>query len=212
MALYVHALSDAPVMPWEEDDGRRIESIEIEGVFVVGERRASAPQVSEAELQRQHSLVLRIGEAVPAIIPARFGSLVEESELASILRHRKSLITTTLDHLRDNVQMTLRMAGAAAAAPASEQPSASGRDYLQRRREELIPPVGSDGEVLLRDLEGFIIDERRKAADRGIVTIYHLIRRRDVKDYRDTVTSAATPGVALSGPFAPFAFAPDLFS
>ena len=210
MALYVHALSDAPVMPWEEDDGRRIESVEIEGVFVIAERRDSVPAVSESELQRQHSIVLRIADAVPAIIPARFGSLLEASELAAILRHRKAVIRTTLEHLRDNVQMTLRMMGAVGTT--TETPAGSGRDYLNRRRDELIPPVPPHSEDLLRELRALILDDRRRAAERGIVTIYHLIRRADVKEYRDTVTSVGTPGIAVSGPFAPFAFAPDLFA
>ena len=209
VTVYVHALTDAPVMSWEEDDGRRIESLEIGGFFVVGERRANAPAVSEAELQRQHSLVLRVSEAVPAAIPARFGSLLEESELATILRLRKDLIRTTLDHVRGNVQMTLRMAGAAATSV--EASPVSGRDYLQRRRDELVPPLTADGETTLRELRSLVIDERRKPADRGIVTIYHLIQRSDVKEYRETVTSVGTPGIALSGPFAAFAFAPDLF-
>jgi len=210
MAVYVHALSDAPVMPWEEDDGRRIESVEIEGVFVIGEWRDSVPAVNESELQRQHSIVLRLAEAVPAIIPARFGSFLEEPELAAILRQRKDVIRTTLEHVRDNVQMTLRMASAAAASSAS--PPASGRDYLNRRRDELVPPVPAHSENLLRELRSLVLDERRRSGERGIVTIYHLIHRADVKEYRDTVTSVGTPGIAVSGPFAPFAFAPELFT
>ena len=210
VAIYVHALTDAPVMPWEEDEGRRIESIEIEGFFVVGERRATVPPVSEAELQRQHSLVLRISDAVAAVIPARFGSLLEESEQASVLRHRHELIRTTLDYVRDNVQMTLRMAGGGTASAGAVAPT-SGREYMQRRREELVPPVPSHAENLLRELRAFILDERRKPAERGIVAVYHLIGRRDVKEYRATVTDVGTPGIAVSGPFAPFAFAPDLF-
>ncbi len=197
-------------MPWEEDDGRRIESLEIEGFFVVGERRASAPAVSEAELHRQHSLVLRVSEAVPAAIPARFGSLLEVSELAAILRQRQELIRTTLDHVRGAVQMTLRVSGVAATS--AEATPVSGRDYLQRRRDELIPPLNADGETILRELRALILDERRTPADRGTVTIYHLINRSDVKEYRDTVMSIATRGIALSGPFAAFAFAPDLFA
>ena len=197
-------------MPWEEDDGRRIESLEIEGFFAVVERRADAPRVSEEELHRQHSLVLRVSEAVPAVIPARFGSLLAESELAAILRQRKELISTTLDHVRGNVQMTLRMPEGDRSSV--ESAPGSGRDYLVRRRDELIPGVNSDGEATLRELRVFILDERRKPADRGTVTIYHLINRKDVKDYRDTVMSAARTGIAVSGPFAAFAFAPDLFA
>ena len=210
MTVYVHALTDTPVMPWEEDDGRRIESFEIGGFFVVGERRTTLPPASEAELQRQHSLVLRVAAAVSAVVPARFGSLLEESELAAILRQRKDLIKTSLDHVRGTVQMTLRMPAAAAAS--IESAPASGRDYLQRRRDELIPPLNADGENTLRDLRAFVLDERRKPGDGGTVTIYHLIARGHIREYRETVMSKGRPGIALSGPFAAFAFAPDLFT
>jgi hypothetical protein len=206
--VYVHALTDAPVMPWTEDDGRRIETMEIEGVFVVAERRNDRPPVSEAELQRQHSIVTRVADAVPAVIPARFGALADEAELASILRQRRDRIRASLDHVRDNVQMTLRIAGPV--APSAPGPPGSGREYLQRRSGALQPPIPPHAESTLRELRAYILDERRQAGERGIVTVYHLIRRADVKEYRDTVTSLAVPGIAMSGPFAAFAFAPEL--
>jgi hypothetical protein len=208
--LYVLALTDVPVMPWQEDDGRRIESTAIDSVYVVGEHRATAPAISEAELHRQHSIVQRIADAVPAVIPARFGSLLEEAELAAILQHRRELVKTTLDHVRGAVQMTLRIAGVSAAPP--DRVAASGREYLQRRRDELTPSTPPHAEPTVRKLRGLILDERRTAGERGTLNVYHLIRREDVKEYRDSVTAAPTSGIALSGPFAPFAFAPDLFA
>ena len=206
--LYVHAICDAPVEAWQEDDGRRVDSIAMERFFVIGERRATAPPVSESELRRQHSLVVRVFEAVPAVIPARFGSLLEEPELAAVLRRRKDVITAALERVRGNVQMTLRMAGAVAAPVGT--PATSGRDYLRRRREELVPPVPPYAEVTRRALGAVILDERRKAGD-GNVVIYHLIRRSDVKEYRDTVTNIGASAISVTGPFPAFAFAPDLF-
>lgn len=207
--VYVHAICDAPVAAWQEDDGRRVESIAIERFFVIGERRPTAPPVSEPELRRQHSLVVRVFEAVPAVIPARFGSLLEEPELAAVLRRRKDVITAALERVRGNVQMTLRMAGVVAAPVGT--PSTSGRDYLRRRREELVPPVPPHAEATRRALGAVILDERRKAGD-GNVVIYHLIRRSDVKEYRDTVTNIGAPAISVTGPFPAFAFAPDLFA
>jgi hypothetical protein len=209
VTLYVLALSDAPVMPWE-DDGRRIESLPIEGIYAIGERRSDVPAVSEAELQRQHAIVQRLADAVPAIIPARFGSLVDEEELSVILRERRPLIETALDHVRDKVQMTLRIAGVV--APVESAAPASGREYLERRRHVLGPAPPAHVEGVLRDLRSLILDERRKPIERGSLTIYHLVARADVKEYRDVVNAARVAGVAMSGPWAAFAFAPDLFS
>lgn len=210
MTLYVLALGDGPVMPWEEDDGRRIESILLEDIYVIGERRAEAPAVNEVELQRQHAIVLRIADAIPAVLPARFGSLLDEGELSAILRERKALISTALDHVRDRVQMTLRIAGAV--GPAAQGAPASGTAYLQRRRGELVPGLPARVEHVFRDLRAFILDERRKPIEREILTIYHLVARSDVKDYQDAVNEARVAGVAMSGPWPAFAFAPDLFS
>ena len=210
MTLYVLALSDAPVMPWEEGDGRRIESIPVEGIHVIGERRGDVPAVSEAELQRKHAIVQRLADAVPAIIPARYGSLLDEEELSVLLRERRALIGTALDHVRNNVQMTLRIA--AVVAPVESASPASGREYLERRRSVLDPAPPADVEGVLRDLRAFILDERRRPIERGSLTIYHLVARADVKEYRDVVNAARVAGVAMSGPWAAFAFAPDLFS
>lgn len=209
MPLYVYALSDTPVMPWEEDDGRRIESVLIEGIHVIADRRATPPATSEAELRRQHAIVMRVSEAVPAVIPARFGSQIDEADLSAILRQRADVIKTTFDRVRDNVQMTLRFA--AATPPPADTTPTSGREYLQRRRDDLVPPIPSSAERTLRELRPYVLDERRKADERGVLTVYHLVRRSDAETYRDVLGSAGI-GVAVSGPWAPFAFAPDLFA
>ena len=141
--IYVHALSDTPVMPWEEDDGRRIESIPVGGLFAVAERRADTPAMTEAELQRQHAIVQRIAEAAPAVLPARFGSLVDESELTAIVRQRSTAIAAAFALVRGNVQMTIRFAVAGPKAPSGV--AASGREYLLRRRDDLSPPQPAPG-------------------------------------------------------------------
>ena len=169
--------------------------------------------LTETELQRQHDIVRRIAAAVPAMIPARFGALVDEVELSAILRTRHEAIRTTLDHVRDNVQMTLRMRVETVPPRVTvHAPSVSGRDYLSRRREALLPAAPAYAEPTLKELKPYVRDVRSKLDDRGILTLYHLIRRTDVDHYRQTISSVATPLIAVSGPFAPFAFAPDLFA
>jgi hypothetical protein len=205
--LYVFALSDSPVMPWEEDDGRRIESIEVEGIFAIGERRTDVPPVSEPELERQHAIVLRIAGAAPAVLPAKFGSLVDDAELAAIVRQRRAVIRDALDLVRDKAQMTLRVAAAARPATPSKPP-ASGSDYLKRRKAEMFPAVPGGAESALRAVRAFIVDERRRTSDAGVTTIYHLVRRGDVTEYRQALSGAAA-GISVTGPWPPFAFAPE---
>lgn len=208
--LYVHALADAPVMPWQEQDGHRIESLVVGDIVAIVESREAVPPLTELELQRQHNIVLRIAAGAPAVIPARFGSLLDEVELSAILRARKDMIRSALDHVRDHVQMTLRMA--AVKAPAAIGLPTSGRDYLLRRRGELLPAPLAAAEPTLGELRPFVRDERRKPGERDTLTIYHLIRRADVKNYRQVIAGMKATDITMSGPFAPFAFAPDLLA
>ena len=207
-SIYVHALSDAPVVPWEESDGRRIESIPVSGIFAIGERRADLPPISEQELHRQHDIVHRIAEAAPAALPARFGSLIDEAELAAVVNQRLASIQAAFALVRDKVQMTLRFAAPERQAR-SAPTAASGSEYLKRRREEMFPPVPPRSEDVLRALRAFVVDERRKASEDGQITVYHLVRRRDVDHYRAAVSRAAVDGMSATGPFPAFAFAPE---
>ena len=209
--VYVFALTDAPVMPWEEDDGRRIESIEVEDLYAIAERRVDAPELTEPELQRQHAIIQRIATAAPAVLPARFGSLVDVAELAAIVRQRLDVIREALDLVRDRVQMTLRVGAPVPPTAGPSPPPASGREYLRRRREEMFPPVPSDAESALRAVRAYIVEERRRTSETGVITIYHLVGRGDVKEYREALISAA-PGISVTGPWPTFAFAPEFWN
>ena len=146
------------------------------------------------------------------LVPTRgvrttFGSLVDESELTAIVRQRSTAIAAAFALVRGNVQMTIRFAVAGPKAPSGV--AASGREYLQRRRDDLSPPLPAPGDRALRAVRAFVVDERRKATDVGRVAVFHLVRREDVTDYRAAIAEAAFPGMSVSGPFPPFAFAPE---
>ena len=207
-SVYVYALSATPVMPWEEDDGRRIESCEVEGIYAIGERRADRPEASEQELQRQHAIVQRIAAAAPAVLPARFGSLVDLAELGAIVRQRRDAITAALALVKDSVQMTLRIAPPPAAHAAPPPPPATGREYLRRRHDEMFPAVPAGDEGALRAVIHLVIEERRQRSGSGLITVYHLVRAQDVHAYREALATAA-PGISMTGPWPAFAFTPE---
>ena len=89
--LYVYALTDRPLRTWT-DGGRRIQSVPVGPIFAICERRVARPVLNEEELRRQYSIVLRIAESVPAILPVRFGSLVNSKELAKTVRERGKVL------------------------------------------------------------------------------------------------------------------------
>lgn len=221
-SLYVYALTDAAIPAWA-DDGRGIEAIPVGRFFAVCERRAAAPAVDEAELRRQHAIVLRIAESAPAVLPARFGSLVDDAELARILHDRAEVVLAALDRVRGHVQMTVRIAVDGSLPAGGEEttrspalqgcsPTGSGRAYLQERFRQAIPDIPPRACVPLNAVKKWVADERRPARGTGMITLYQLVRRADVQQYKDALAHADVAGMRVSGPWPAFAFAPDLWT
>ena len=207
MLLYVYALTDTALDTWTEGD-RTFESVPVDRFFAVSERRESPPSLEEAELRRQHSIVSRIAEDVPALLPVRFGSLIDAEEMAAIVRQRQAVIHQALDRVRGMAQMTIRFPAPTTTTP--DGPPLSGRAYLERRMGEASPPIPAPVAAALGAVRRFVVDERRKGGNDGTSAVYHLVRRTDVNDYRAELGNA--PGIAVTGPFPPFAFTPDLWS
>ena len=209
--LYVYALTDSPVETRVED-GRTLESVPLAGIFAVCERRSASPPISEAELQRQHSIVMRIAEATPALLPARFGSLVDETELAAIVRQRAETFREALELVRGNAQMTVRIVvKKSPSTRAAKRRPESGRAYLEQRLKDASPPaLPARIDASLEGVRPFVLDERRKASDVGMLTLYQLVRRGDVSEYRKRLVRV--PGMMVTGPWPPFAFVPELWS
>lgn len=205
--LYVYALTDTPLDTWTDGD-RTLESIPVDRFFAVSERRESPPSLDEAELRRQHSIVSRIAEDAPALLPARFGSLVDAGEMAAIVRQQHAAIHQALDRVRGMAQMTIRFPAPRTTTP--DGPPLSGRAYLERRMNEASPPIPAAVAAALDAVRRFVVDERRKGGNDGTSALYHLVRRTDVNHYRGALGKA--PGMVVTGPFPPFAFTPDLWS
>lgn len=211
MPLYVLALTDIDLGTWTSG-GRRLQNVNCDGIHVVYERRAAAPPVSDAELRAQHALVIMIAERAPAVLPARFGSILAKRELTASIRRRESEIVAALDRVRDHAQMTIRVLGQRAPrAPVAAPPRMSGTEYLQRARRAAIPPTTSAGERVLAAVRSLVAAERREHGAGGLLaTIYHLVEARQVERYKKAA-GKPVPGVIVSGPWPPFAFSPQLW-
>ena len=207
-SLYVHALTDEPVRGWKEN-GRTIRSIPVGPVFAVCERRQDAPPVSEDELRNQHATVIRIAAQVPAVLPARFGSLVDGEELAALVRRQQPAIEEAFALVRHRVQMTLRTVAKGTPSPPAAA-AASGRQYLELRRREASPRVPPRLEAVLARASKYVVQERREKTPAGAVIVYHLVERGDVASYRTPLDRSS--GFTVSGPWPPFAFVPEIWS
>jgi gas vesicle protein GvpL/GvpF len=213
--VYVYALIEtAPGV--RRIRGRRIEIVGVAGFQAAIERRAAAPPLSESSLIAQHAIVVSLARRAGAILPARFGALVDLAELARVLARRRRTLRASLDRVRHRQQMTIRIFGEEQALIAPQAGAASGTAYLQARLSTAKPVMTPLARALRASLEPIVEDERLDPPrGRVVMTMNHLIARGAVRRYRQAVAraaerAAAPDEIAVTGPWPPFAFAPEL--
>jgi len=150
----------------------------------------------------------------PALLPARFGTSVDEDELMFILSTRRASLARALIAVRGRVQMTIRVLARATAEdrgimPVPEEPAGAvtGRDYLAGKARAARAVAGF--EPVRAAVARWVRDERVERRG-GVSSVYHLIPRSSTVAYRRAVrTAAASSGLRLlvSGPWPPYAFA-----
>jgi len=204
----------------------------IPGGFAIAERRADVPPVELGTLKTHEAVVAHIAAAVPAILPVRFGTLLETEDIEEALGEREEEIAEAFALVRGRVQFTWRYAetrrardawgarGATGAAAArglgvetrSAKPAVlSGAEYLRRAAAKATPPVVF--RTLRAKLRPLIAAERYDGATATLPdSLYHLVDRSSTERYRLLAEKLAATRSALSvtGPFPPFAFTPEL--
>jgi hypothetical protein len=212
-ALYVFAITrEAPA--GFAFEGHRVEFVPAGGAVAAVERTASRQTISEAALRLQHEIVLQIAARVDEILPVRFGALVDDRELDGLLTRRQSSIREALDLVRGRVQMTIRGRDAGAAEPVAEvrsAPGATGTAYLEARRLAAIRPPPAAAVAAISVVRHLVKAERHDNTRAPGWAIYHLIERGRVGDYLARLSGCDPASLIVSGPWPPFAFAPDLW-
>ena len=215
--LYVFALAGDRCEPFERA-GHVIEIVRTGTVYAAVERVNRPPTVSEQALRDQHQVIAHLHAKLDALLPARFGAIVDTRELESLVAQRRDAIAEALQLVRGRSQMTIRLLGGEAAqavppAPAASR-AASGTDYLESRRALLsaIPSALSAASEAVRSLA--VLERFETGRGSTAATLYHLIERNQVQIYRDLLASVASGDgkLTVSGPWAPFAFTPDLWT
>jgi hypothetical protein len=228
--LYVFALTDQAAAPFRYDD-HRIEFIAVAGIYAAVERVSAPPGVSEAALRAQHDIVLKVFASVDAVLPARFGALVDVEELERLVTMRQSPIRETLTLVSGRAQMTVRVfadgprndEGGAAAhdgrnpllgrAGRDSLRVATGTEYLEQRRQPSPPGTTGPAAALAAAVSGLVVSERvHRGHGRVDRVLYHLVDRGVVARYKQVVAPFESDTVAVSGPWPAFAFVPDLWA
>ena len=209
--VYLYALVSEPLQPFRVG-GRSVRSLEIDGIHAVVDRNIPDEGPSEAALRRQHLIVEAIAARAAAVLPARFGSLVDVAEVRDLVRVRRSAFEAALELVRDREQMTLRF-------PKVSQPTgirrpSTGTAYLRARRTAGLPDAARLQRV--REALASLVRAERIQPGRGSfpAALFHLIDRGTAAAYRERVTAlppADSMQPQITGPWPAFAFAPELF-
>ncbi len=216
--LYLYALVD------EEPAGSLGEGVAGEplrlvrrgGIAAVVGELGSRPRPEREALQRQDAVVRRLAEIFGALLPARFGeAFADEAVLMERLSPRAEEFAAALSLVRGCVQMTLRVFGDSEGVSETELQGGPGTRYLETRRRERerahsLPEIDS----LRQDLRPLLRAERieRHEAGRLLGTAYHLVPRAQTGAYLAVLEKAEEVGghrIAASGPWPPYAFAPE---
>lgn len=213
MAFYVFALVDAPpLVGATRGFSSAVTFQRVAGCFIAVERRADVPPLEMGALQRHDRIVKALWKKVPAILPVRFGTLLDMQDVLDVLDGRDEELQGALAGVRDAAQYTWRSlphtdAGRTAAPVAAR----SGTEYLRRAAAQAAT-VPSRYAGIRGAVAGLVLRERfQPAVANRVERLYHLVRREQAQAYElASGDAAAGASVVLSGPWPPYAFVPEL--
>ena len=222
MGWYVFALADrVPARRLGRGLTGALRARSVAGAYAIVERRGDVPPPAFGSLNAHQAVIVRLSEAVPAILPVRFGTLLDEGALEEALAERDAELAEAFALVRHRVQFTWRHRAAArtqlprtpAGLAAGALAPGAGAAYLRRAATgtRSAPPASFR---LLRDrLHPFVVSERFQPAASGMPdTLYQLIDKPAVRRYRAKAQALTltSPRLIVSGPWPPFAFAPEM--
>ena len=181
---------------------------------------AEPPAVSATALRAHDDVVRALARDADAILPARFGSVTADDQaLVELLTRQAAALGEALRLVHGCEQMTARVFAAAGGVSAAADAAAlatTGAEYLERRRlaQRRAREVPEAAPLRAR-LDGLVRAERVRRHDAPplLATLYHLVARGRAGDYLAAVADAAVSlepaRVSASGPWPPYAFAPE---
>jgi Gas vesicle synthesis protein GvpL/GvpF len=203
--------------------------------FVVVERRADVPPTEFGSLKKHQDVVARLATQVPAILPVRFGTLLETAHLEEALQERDEEILEAFDLVRGRVQFTWRIKrrpgigdrgsgagdrgsgigdqGSGIGATVKRGLPKTGAEYLRRAAKAANPAAPPVFRALRTKLAPLTDKQRYQPATPAIPeAVYHLVEQKNVDRYAAAAGALkkTNPQLTVSGPFPPFAFAPEI--
>ena len=190
----------------------------IGSILAVVERRADVPPAEFGTLQRHQAVVTELASRVPAILPVRFGTLLETDALEEVLGEREGDVADGFDLVRDRVQFTWRRTQVRStktevrSTKRTTTTELSGGEYLRQAARAVKPAPPAAWRAIRSKLAPLVASERYQPASAATPeSLYHLVGRTETQKYRllaDKLASSS-PSVTVTGPFPPFAFTPE---
>lgn len=183
--------------------------------YVVVEQ-GSAREPTRAAIVAYDRVVRRLVRLSPAVLPLRFGSVVQDrTALQALVAPLAEPIERALECVRDAVQFTLRVSGSrpvkAVRAATPDRRAGPGTRWLADRiARHQVPEIDSVAEAT-RPFVRAVRSERVDQPPR-IATVYHLVARENVQRWRNALrrSLATVPRgvqVTMTGPWPAWAFA-----
>jgi hypothetical protein len=202
--------------------GEPVRAVRCADVVLAVGAMTETPAVSPEALRRHDAVVRRLADAVDAVLPARFGaSAPDERSLCERLERTATGLREALAQVSGREQMILRVYASTAPAGGATIPGAAGetagegtRYLLERARRRQAEADVAELAPLRPVLARLVTAERveRHHTPPLVASVYHLVPRGTSAEYTRTIEEAARPlasiRVTVSGPWAPYAFAP----
>jgi hypothetical protein len=205
--------------------GERTQAVTLGGIAAIVGHLRRQPKPTIGNLQRYAAVVERIAERVPAILPARYGSVLGDvEELRFVLESRQRELRRRLAGVRGRVQMTVRVVRTLAASSTTSavrvtaarrvrtSKNARGTEYLRLRATAAAAAREIEGFEAIRSAVKRWVKEERVEQRGGVATVNHLIPRTGLEAYSRAIQRAADGAglrLIVSGPFPPYAFVQD---
>lgn len=210
--LTLYAIARPPLPSTLGVAGARLQVFAVGSIAVIAAPASRPSAAIEAALRAQHGIVVALARRVDPLLPVRYGTRATIETLGDLLRPSLPRLDEALDRVGGRRQMTVRILGP---RPLGRPPTVvtSGRAYLAERMAGTAP-VPDELARLVASLRPFVVDQRLRLGRGDIrATLYHLIEKGDVSRYSRVLAAALQEmppwrGV-VSGPWPPFAFAPD---
>lgn len=211
--VYVFAFTEPGLPRTVRMLGRTLHMLPIAaGIDAVVERRTDPVDPTAGALVEQHEILARLARRSQALLPARFGSLVDEAVLRGLAARSQRALREALARTRGRRQMTIRVFGSPDRTIAGGDGGPTGTDYLRARREQL-RRMPAEVRTIRMALRSLVDAERVERGRDGMrVAVYHLVGHERIAAYRSKAAALSLEPhrIVVSGPWPAFAFAPDL--